>query len=54
MARLMATYGHGATRVQYLNKDPRGFAEFAQQFAAHSASGAAYTTRTRPASSRRC
>jgi pimeloyl-ACP methyl ester carboxylesterase len=43
MARLMATYGHGATRVQYLNKDPRGFAEFAQQFAAHSASGAAYT-----------
>ena len=28
MAQLMATYGHGASRIQYLNKDPRGFAEF--------------------------
>ncbi|HEU5297391.1 MAG TPA: alpha/beta hydrolase [Burkholderiaceae bacterium] len=43
MAQLTATYGHGATRVQYLNKDPRGFAEFAQQLAAHSAAGSAFT-----------
>src|SRR5262245_5878601 len=43
MAQLTATYGHGATRVQYLNKDPRGFAEFAQQLAAHSAVGSAFT-----------
>ena len=43
MARLMATYGHGASRIQYLNKDPRGFAEFSTQLAAHSAIGSAYT-----------
>jgi pimeloyl-ACP methyl ester carboxylesterase len=43
MARLMATYGHGASRIQYLNKDPRGFAEFAQQLAGHSAIGSAFT-----------
>jgi pimeloyl-ACP methyl ester carboxylesterase len=43
MAQLTATYGHGASRIQYLNKDPRGFAEFAQQLAAHSAIGSANT-----------
>jgi pimeloyl-ACP methyl ester carboxylesterase len=43
MAQLMATYGHGASRIQYLNKDPRGFAEFSAQLAAHSAIGSAYT-----------
>jgi pimeloyl-ACP methyl ester carboxylesterase len=43
MAQLMASYGHGAARIQYLNKDPRGFAEFAQQLAAHSAIGSAFT-----------
>jgi len=43
MAHLAATYGHGPARVQYLNKDPRGFAEFAAQFAAHSAEGSACT-----------
>jgi pimeloyl-ACP methyl ester carboxylesterase len=43
MAQLMATYGHGAARIQYLNKDPRGFAEFAQQLATHSAEGSAFT-----------
>jgi pimeloyl-ACP methyl ester carboxylesterase len=41
MAHLAATYG--ASRIQYLNKDPRGFAEFAAQFAAHSAQGSAFT-----------
>jgi pimeloyl-ACP methyl ester carboxylesterase len=43
MAHLAATYGHGASRIQYLNKDPRGFGEFARQLAAHSAAGSAYT-----------
>jgi pimeloyl-ACP methyl ester carboxylesterase len=43
MAHLTATYGHGAARLQYLQKDPRGFAEFAQQLAGHSAAGSAYT-----------
>jgi pimeloyl-ACP methyl ester carboxylesterase len=43
MAQLMATYGHGASRIQYLNKDPRGFAEFSAQLAAHSPIGSAYT-----------
>jgi pimeloyl-ACP methyl ester carboxylesterase len=43
MAQLTATYGHGASRLQYLNKDPRGFAEFASQLAAHSAAGSAST-----------
>jgi pimeloyl-ACP methyl ester carboxylesterase len=43
MAQLTATYGHGASRLQYLNKDPRGFAEFASQLAAHSAAGSANT-----------
>ena len=39
----VATYGRGATRVQFENKDPRGFAEFLQQFNEHSALGAANT-----------
>ncbi|MFZ2649083.1 MAG: alpha/beta hydrolase [Burkholderiaceae bacterium] len=43
MAELAATYGHGAARVQYLNKDPRGFAEYAAQLAEHSAAGSANT-----------
>ena len=43
MAQLAATYGHGAGRIQYLNKDPRGFAEYAAQLAAHSAAGSANT-----------
>src|SRR5258706_4586819 len=28
MAHFAATYGHGPTRVQFQNKDPRGFAEY--------------------------
>ncbi len=43
MAELAATYGHGPSRVQYQNKDPRGFAEFAAQLAEHSAAGSANT-----------
>jgi pimeloyl-ACP methyl ester carboxylesterase len=43
MAHFAATYGHGATRVQYQNKDPRGFAEYVQQLSEHSALGSANT-----------
>jgi pimeloyl-ACP methyl ester carboxylesterase len=43
MAQLAATYGHGASRLPYQRKDPRGFAEFVRQFAAHSAEGSANT-----------
>ncbi len=45
MGRLAATYGHGPARVQFLNKDPRGFAEYVKQFAEHSAQGSANTMR---------
>lgn len=38
-------YGAGPTRVQYENKDPRGYAEFLQQFSEHSAKGSAMTLR---------
>jgi len=43
MTRFAATYGHGATRVQYQNKDPRGFAEYIEQLAGHSAAGSINT-----------
>ena len=43
MARFAATYGHGPTRVQLQNKDPRGFAEYARQLAEHSMLGSANT-----------
>jgi pimeloyl-ACP methyl ester carboxylesterase len=43
MAHFAATYGHGAGRIQYLNKDPRGFAEYTEQLAEHSAAGSANT-----------
>jgi pimeloyl-ACP methyl ester carboxylesterase len=43
MAHFAATYGHGASRLQLLRKDPRGFAEFARQLADHSAAGSANT-----------
>jgi pimeloyl-ACP methyl ester carboxylesterase len=43
MARFAATYGLGPTRVQFQNKDPRGFAEFQRQLAEHSAVGSANT-----------
>ena len=38
-----AKYAYGPTRVQFENKDPRGFAEFRQQLAEHSALGARNT-----------
>jgi pimeloyl-ACP methyl ester carboxylesterase len=43
MAKFAATYGHGPTRVQLQNKDPRGFAEYARQLAEHSVQGSANT-----------
>jgi pimeloyl-ACP methyl ester carboxylesterase len=43
MAHFAATYGHGATRVQLKNKDPRGFALYARLLAEHSALGSANT-----------
>ena len=43
MERFAATYGHGPTRVQFQNKDPRGFAEYIRQLAAHSTAGSANT-----------
>ena len=36
-------YGYGPTRVQYENKDPRGFAEFKRMLGEHSAVGSANT-----------
>jgi pimeloyl-ACP methyl ester carboxylesterase len=43
MAELAATYGHGPARIQFMRKDPRGFAEYAAQLAEHSAAGSANT-----------
>lgn len=43
MERFAQTYGHGPTRVQLQNKDPRGFAEYLAQFAEHPALGSANT-----------
>jgi pimeloyl-ACP methyl ester carboxylesterase len=43
MAHFAATYGHGPTRVQFQNKDPRGFAEYIEQLSSHSAPGSANT-----------
>jgi pimeloyl-ACP methyl ester carboxylesterase len=45
MAEVAKTYGAGPTRVQYQNKDPRGYAEFLAQLAEHSTPGAANTQR---------
>ncbi len=45
MAHFAATYGHGPTRVQFRNKDPRGFAEAIRQLSEHSAEGSAHTMR---------
>jgi len=43
MAAFAARYAYGPTRVQFENKDPRGFAEFARHLAEHSALGSANT-----------
>ena len=38
-------YSEGPTRVQFMNKDPRGWAEFRTQLAEHSAKGSVLTMR---------
>lgn len=43
--RFAKTYALGASRVQFQNKDPRGWAEFAAQLGEHSALGSANTMR---------
>lgn len=45
IAEAAASYGRGPTRVQYENKDPRGYAEFLAQLAEHDPRGAANTLR---------
>jgi pimeloyl-ACP methyl ester carboxylesterase len=44
-AEAIKTYQIGPARVQYQNKDPRGFGEFCEEFAEHSALGSANTLR---------
>ncbi|BBK30400.1 pimeloyl-ACP methyl ester carboxylesterase [Stella humosa] len=43
--RFAETYGSGASRVQFQNKNPRGWREFVERLAQHSAAGAAATMR---------
>ncbi|MBM3355173.1 MAG: alpha/beta hydrolase [Betaproteobacteria bacterium] len=43
MARFAATYGHGPTRIQFQNKDPRGFDQYIRQLSEHSVEGSANT-----------
>lgn len=43
MAAFAAKYAYGPTRVQFENKDPRGFAQFKKELAEHSAVGSANT-----------
>lgn len=43
MEKFSETYAHGPTRVQFENKDPRGFAEFKKMLGEHSAKGSANT-----------
>lgn len=43
MAAFARAYAVGPTRVQFQNKDPRGFTEFADMLAEHSAEGSAFT-----------
>jgi pimeloyl-ACP methyl ester carboxylesterase len=45
MEKVAAGYAIGPTRVQFANKDPRGWQEFATQLAEHSALGSALTQR---------
>jgi pimeloyl-ACP methyl ester carboxylesterase len=45
MAAVAAIYAKGPTRVQFEDKDPRGWRQFAEQLAEHSAIGAALTLR---------
>ncbi|MCW3474643.1 alpha/beta fold hydrolase [Limobrevibacterium gyesilva] len=43
MEGFAARYAYGPTRVQFQNKDPRGFAEFRRMLAEHAAIGSANT-----------
>ena len=43
MTTFAASYSLGPTRVQFQNKDPRGWREFADMLAEHSATGSALT-----------
>jgi pimeloyl-ACP methyl ester carboxylesterase len=43
MAAFAERYAHGPTRVQFQNKDPRGFAEFKRNLVEHDALGSANT-----------
>jgi pimeloyl-ACP methyl ester carboxylesterase len=45
MAKAGEAYALGPTRVQYQNKDPRGWAEFNAQLAGHSTEGSTLTIR---------
>jgi pimeloyl-ACP methyl ester carboxylesterase len=45
MRAVAAVYAEGPTRVQFADKDPRGWRAFADQLAEHSALGAALTMR---------
>src|SRR5207253_2869360 len=45
MAKAAEAYALGPARVQFQNKDPRGWKEFAAQLAEHSPEGAALTMR---------
>jgi pimeloyl-ACP methyl ester carboxylesterase len=45
MVKAAEGYALGPTRVQFQNKDPRGWKEFAEQLAEHSVAGAANTLR---------
>jgi pimeloyl-ACP methyl ester carboxylesterase len=45
MPAAVRDYAVGPSRVQYLNRDPRGFEEFVHQFEGHSALGSANTLR---------
>ena len=45
MAKAAEGYALGPTRVQFQNKDPRGWREFADQLAEHSSEGSARTMR---------
>ncbi len=44
-AHIAATYGMGPSRVPFLLKDPRGFAEFSRRLGEHDARGSAMTSR---------
>jgi proline iminopeptidase len=43
--RVAETYGMGPSRIPFLLKDPRGFAEFTRRLAEHDARGSANTSR---------